>query len=75
MIIMTNITRTFILHLIGNHPLVQNIIMDWRHGGRTWEEAMMDIVKEFYLKLEQLEYNIDCLPEEMRVKLRKETRF
>lgn len=54
---MTNITRSYILHLIGNHPLAQDIIKDWGCGGRTWEEAMMDIVKDLFIRLEQYEQN------------------
>jgi len=73
---MTNITRSFILHLIGDHPLARNIIKDWGKGQRTWEEAMMDVVKVFAVRLERLEHNISYLPKELQDKvLKNDTRY
>jgi hypothetical protein len=52
-------TRAFILHLVRNCPEAGRGLDAWREGEMTFEQAMMETVKQLFLANQELKRQMD----------------
>ena len=54
--------RSFILHLLKNCPEASEALATWQKGDYTFEQAMMETVKELFLAKQEVERQRDYRP-------------
>jgi hypothetical protein len=59
-------TRYFTLSLVKNCPEARAALAQWQEGNWTFEQAMMEVVKQLYLAKGTLQQQYDYIPPGIR---------
>jgi hypothetical protein len=57
-----NPRRSFILHLLKDCPEAREALAAWQEGEYTFEQAMMETVKELFLAKQEVQRQLDYRP-------------